>query len=111
MALCSGSGKVDREFSNHLYFRHYLTGTFGTWACSESGGRASGSTSVRAPSRSCNLTARDETSNSGREIIVKKVQLPRATPREIADAIQLEAEHHIPFAIDEVFLDYQVVGE
>src|SRR3989442_1749956 len=48
---------------------------------------------------------------SGRELIVKKVQLPRATSREIADAIQLEAEHHIPFAIDEVFLDYQVVGE
>ncbi len=48
---------------------------------------------------------------SGRELIVKKVQLPRATPKEIADAIQLEAEHHIPFAIDEVFLDYQVVGE
>jgi type IV pilus assembly protein PilM len=48
---------------------------------------------------------------SGRELIVKKVQLPRATPKEIDDAIQLEAEHHIPFAIDEVFLDYQVVGE
>ncbi len=48
---------------------------------------------------------------SGRELIVKKVQLPKATPREVADAIQLEAEHHIPFAIDEVFLDYQVVRE
>jgi type IV pilus assembly protein PilM len=48
---------------------------------------------------------------SGRELIVKKVQLPKAPPNEIRDAIQLEAEHHIPFAIDEVFLDYQVVGE
>jgi hypothetical protein len=28
-----------------------------------------------------------------------------------ADAITLEAEHHIPFAVDDVFLDYQVVGE
>jgi len=28
----------------------------------------------------------------------------------LRDAVQLEAEHHIPFAIDEVFLDYHVVS-
>jgi type IV pilus assembly protein PilM len=39
------------------------------------------------------------------------VPLPRVSSKELADAILLEAEHHIPFAIDEVFLDYQVVGE
>jgi len=48
---------------------------------------------------------------SGREAIVKRVPLPKASPKELADAITLEAEHHIPFAVDEVFLDYQVVGE
>ena len=48
---------------------------------------------------------------SGRELTVKKVQLPKVSRKELDDAIQLEAEHHIPFAIDEVFLDYQVVGE
>lgn len=48
---------------------------------------------------------------SGRDSIVKRVSLPKATPKELEDAILLEAEHHIPFAIDEVFLDYQVVGE
>ncbi len=48
---------------------------------------------------------------SGRDSIVKRVPLPKVTPKELADAILLEAEHHIPFAIDEVFLDYQVVGE
>ena len=48
---------------------------------------------------------------SGRELTVKKVQLPKVTRKELDEAIQLEAEHHIPFAIDEVFLDYQVVGE
>ena len=48
---------------------------------------------------------------SGRDSIVKRVPLPKATPKELAEAILLEAEHHIPFAIDEVFLDYQVVGE
>ncbi len=48
---------------------------------------------------------------SGREAIVKRVPLPKVSSKELADAILLEAEHHIPFAIDEVFLDYQVVGE
>src|SRR4026208_2070057 len=48
---------------------------------------------------------------SGREAIVKRVPLPTATPQERGDAIQLEAEHHIPFAIDDVFLDYQVVSQ
>ena len=48
---------------------------------------------------------------SGREAIVKRVPLPKVTAKELGDAIQLEAEHHIPFAIDDVFLDYQVMGE
>ena len=48
---------------------------------------------------------------SGRDSIVKRVPLPKVTPKELEEAIRLEAEHHIPFAIDEVFLDYQVVGE
>jgi type IV pilus assembly protein PilM len=50
-------------------------------------------------------------STSGRDSIVKRVPLPKVTAKELADAIQLEAEHHIPFAIDEVFIDYQVMGE
>jgi type IV pilus assembly protein PilM len=48
---------------------------------------------------------------SGREAIMKRVPLPKVSAKELADAITLEAEHHIPFAVDEVFLDYQVVGE
>ena len=45
---------------------------------------------------------------AGRELITKKVQLPEVPPRELRDAVELEAEHHIPFAFDEVFLDYHV---
>ena len=47
----------------------------------------------------------------GRELIIKKVQIPAVPPKELHDAVQLEAEHHIPFAIDEVFIDYHVVGQ
>ena len=46
----------------------------------------------------------------GRELIIKKVQIPEVPRKELHDAVQLEAEHHIPFAIDEVFVDYHVVG-
>jgi type IV pilus assembly protein PilM len=47
----------------------------------------------------------------GRELIIKKVQIPEVPAREVGDVVQLEAEHHVPFAIDEVFLDYQSVGQ
>jgi len=47
----------------------------------------------------------------GRELIIKKIQIPEVPPREVHDVVQLEAEHHIPFAIDEVFLDYHGVGK
>jgi len=48
---------------------------------------------------------------SGREAMTKRVPIPKVSAKELADAIVLEAEHHIPFAVDDVFLDYQVVGE
>ena len=47
----------------------------------------------------------------GRELIIKKIQIPEVPPKEIGDVVRLEAEHHIPFAIDEVFLDYHTVGK
>jgi type IV pilus assembly protein PilM len=48
---------------------------------------------------------------SGRELIVKKLQFPDVPVHELGDAVQLEAEHHIPFALDEVFLDYHVTAK
>src|SRR5256712_3750573 len=47
----------------------------------------------------------------GRELIIKKVQIPEVPAKEVGDVVQLEAEHHVPFAIDEVFLDYQSIGQ
>ncbi|MBI4635491.1 MAG: type IV pilus assembly protein PilM [Candidatus Rokubacteria bacterium] len=46
----------------------------------------------------------------GRELIIKKVQIPEVPPKELHGAVLLEAEHHIPFAADEVYIDYHVVG-
>lgn len=47
----------------------------------------------------------------GRELIIKKVQIPQVPAREVPDVVQLEAEHHIPFSIEEVFLDHHTVGQ
>jgi len=38
------------------------------------------------------------------------VQIPEVPAREVPDVVQLEAEHHIPFAIEEVSLDHQVMS-
>jgi len=46
----------------------------------------------------------------GRDLIIKKVQIPEVPAKEVNDVVMLEAEHHIPFAIDEVFIDHQTVG-
>jgi type IV pilus assembly protein PilM len=66
--------------------------------------------------RSAVATAGVKASNTaiaicGRELIIKKVQIPQVPAKEVHDVVQLEAEHHIPFAIDEVFLDYHGVGQ
>jgi type IV pilus assembly protein PilM len=42
-------------------------------------------------------------------VIVKKITLPAMTEQELSESIQWEAEQYIPFDIQEVNLDYQVL--
>jgi type IV pilus assembly protein PilM len=49
------------------------------------------------------------TSVSGNAVIIKKITLPRMTPEELSESIQWEAEQYIPFDIDDVNLDYQIL--
>jgi type IV pilus assembly protein PilM len=46
---------------------------------------------------------------SGNAVIVKKISLPVMTETELADSIYWEAEQYIPFAIQDVNLDYQIL--
>ena len=46
---------------------------------------------------------------SGNAVIVKKITLPVMTATELADSIQWEAEQYIPFDIQDVNLDYQIL--
>ena len=51
------------------------------------------------------------TSLSGHSVIIKKIQLPAAPPEELDETIQWEAEQYIPFEINDVRLDYVVLGD
>ena len=46
---------------------------------------------------------------SGNAVIVKKIVLPKMTEEELAEAIYWEAEQYIPFDIQDVNLDYQML--
>jgi type IV pilus assembly protein PilM len=47
---------------------------------------------------------------SGHSVIIKKISLPVMSPEELAESIQWEAEQYIPFDMDDVNVDYQVLG-
>ena len=46
---------------------------------------------------------------SGNAVIVKKISLPQMSEEELAESIHWEAEQYIPFDIQDVQLDYEVV--
>ena len=48
---------------------------------------------------------------SGHSVIIKKIQLPTMSPDELAESIQWEAEQYIPFDINDVNLDYEILEE
>lgn len=46
---------------------------------------------------------------SGHAVIIKKIALPQMTPQELDESIQWEAEQFIPFDIQDVNIDVQIV--
>ncbi len=48
---------------------------------------------------------------SGRAVIVKKVIMDKMTPEDAQEAIFWEAEQHVPFDIDDVCLDFQILND
>ena len=47
----------------------------------------------------------------GYSVIVKKISVPTATEEQLQDTIHFEAEQYIPFDINDVNLDFQILGE
>jgi type IV pilus assembly protein PilM len=50
------------------------------------------------------------TSISGYSVIIKKIDLPEMTGEELAENIQVEAEQYIPFNVEDVNIDFQILG-
>ena len=47
---------------------------------------------------------------SGHSVIIKKISLPAMTPEELDESIKWEAEQYIPFDVNDVYLDYQILA-
>lgn len=50
------------------------------------------------------------TSVSGHSVIIKKISLPQMTTEELEESIQWEAEQYIPFDINDVNIDVQILS-
>ena len=67
---------------------------------------------IRRLFESNNIRTRDVAASlAGNAVIVKKITLPKMTEAELAESIYWEAEQYIPFDIQDVNLEYQVVGQ
>ena len=65
---------------------------------------------VRRLLQSARFKAKDVVASlSGSSVIVKKINLPVMSEADLADSIQWEAEQYIPFDIQDVNLDYQIL--
>jgi len=47
---------------------------------------------------------------SGQSVVVRQVLFPKMSSDELHSALQFEAEKYIPFGINEVFIDAQIIG-
>lgn len=43
-------------------------------------------------------------------VIIKRITLPEISEDELSESINFEAEHYIPFDIEDVILDFQILG-
>src|SRR6202163_2870058 len=77
-------------------------------AASIGGGAAADAIRRLFENRACK-TKEVAASLSGNAVIVKKISLPVMTEAELAESIYWEAEQYIPFDIQDVSLDYQIL--
>jgi type IV pilus assembly protein PilM len=65
---------------------------------------------IRRLFESCKIKGKDVAASlSGNAVIVKKITLPVMSESELSESISWEAEQYIPFDIQDVNLDYQVL--
>ena len=66
---------------------------------------------IRALLANNNIRTRDVAASvSGHSVIIKKISLPAMTKEELEEQIQWEAEQYIPFDINDVNIDFQILS-
>ncbi|MDX8397891.1 MAG: type IV pilus assembly protein PilM [Mariprofundaceae bacterium] len=48
---------------------------------------------------------------SGNAVIIKNISMPTLTELELETQIEFEADQHVPYDIEDVYLDFQILGE
>jgi len=67
--------------------------------------------SIRGLASALRIKSKDVViSVSGHSVIVKKINIPVMTEDELDESIQWEAERYIPFDINDVNIDFQILG-
>jgi type IV pilus assembly protein PilM len=67
--------------------------------------------SIRGLASALRIKTKDVvTSVTGHSVIVKKISIPTMTEDELEESIQWEAERYIPFDINDVNIDFQILG-
>ncbi|MEA5113515.1 MAG: type IV pilus assembly protein PilM [Geobacteraceae bacterium] len=65
---------------------------------------------IKSLVKSLDIKAKDAVcSISGNSVIIRKISLPAMTPEELEDQIAWEAEQYIPFDINDVNLDFEIL--
>ena len=65
---------------------------------------------IRSLMKSLNVKIKDAASSvSGNSVIIRKISLPVMSPEELEEQIHWEAEQYIPFDINDVNIDFQVL--
>ena len=66
---------------------------------------------IRALLANNNIKTKDVAASvSGHSVIIKKINLPAMTKEELEEQIQWEAEQYIPFDINDVHIDFQILS-
>lgn len=67
---------------------------------------------IKKALKSANIKTKEViTSVGGQSVVVRQIVLPKMTTEEVKSAIKYEAEKYIPFSINEVYLDAQIIDD
>ncbi|MFH0839364.1 MAG: type IV pilus assembly protein PilM [Candidatus Omnitrophota bacterium] len=70
----------------------------------------SASNAIKQAIKEARITSKfANTSVSGKSVVVRYITLPAMTSEELKSALTYEAEKHIPFSVQDVILDFQII--